>query len=741
MLHLHRAPLCLALLVSVLLVGSGGAVPASAGGTEPADDAVGASSDPDSPDPVSPVESLPGVGSVAHRGASTTAPENTLPAIRQAIVRQADFVGIDVHLTKDGVPVVLHDQDLKRTTDVEKHHPRRSSWPVNDFTLEQVKALDAGRWRSKIYAGAQVATLAEMLAELNVSDTGAFLEVKRPREYGGAEGIGAAVVSDLREHTDWLDEGGRNTRLVMQSFDAGFLEAFSRDYPDVAVGLLGVSSAEQMQDFPFATQINVNHNQLTPELVQEARQSSLAVSTWVVNDEARMAEVLALGVDAISTDRPAVLRRTLVAHDRVLDNDRESPPATPEEAELTIELPASAYAGDRVPVAVRLRSADGDPARWQWVRIEAYRDGRWTKLQSRVTDVNGSIPAAVTGRVGLRVRAVSSGSAWFTRSSSAVHRVDVTRQPTSLRLGGPATLVDEQAARLRIRWHTTNGRPVSGRANLWSRTGDRKWTLRRKVRVSDGTASLLVRPRRDTRYELRGYGGWWWQADRDRHRVDNVPPGQVVGVPVGAPAPRVRVAPQRRAVGAGANVTIRRIPRPVWDRMTGISWRRGCPVGRAGLRLVEVNYWGYDGYRHRGKIVVASAVARRTARVLTRLYERSVLVRSMHLVDRFGRSDRLRGGNATRSEAAGNSFGFNCQTVAGAPGRLSPRAWGRVLTLNPWENPRATSGGGSPNSWWLPRWRRSTVVHDDRTHPAVRAFRSEGARWARGSKRFAWFRF
>jgi len=467
----------------------------------------------------SPVQDQPGVGNVGHKGASRAAPENTLAAVHQAIAHQADFVGIDVRLTKDGVPVVLHDHDLRRTTDVERRFPHRQAWPVNAFTLQQVRRLDAGSWFSKAYSRLRIPTLAATLRALAASDTGAFLEVKSPAKYGGSERIGAVVVAALRKHTDWLDEDGRNVRLVVQSFSTRFLEAFSRDHPHVALGLLGVSSAEEMRRFPFATQINVHHARLTPALVRAAHSDEVAVSTWVVNSQARMAEVLALGVDAVSTDRPTLLRRVLVARDQVLDNGREPPPDTPVGSELTIDPAARAYARQRVPVAVDLTADDGEPARWQWVQIEVYRHRRWVRLQRRVTDVNGSIATTVTGRVGLRLRARSASSAWFEPDASQVHGVDVVRRPTEIRLRGPASIVDGRRARLEIRWRATNGSPVSGWASLWARAPDGTWAYRRRFRVSGGTAAVLVRPRRDTRYEVRGKRGWWWLPDQERHRV------------------------------------------------------------------------------------------------------------------------------------------------------------------------------------------------------------------------------
>jgi len=145
----------------------------------------------------------PEVVNIAHRGASSTAPENTLPAISQAVAARADFVEMDIRLTEDGVPVILHDQSLRRTTDVEEVFPGRSPWAVDDFTLTEVRHLDAGGWRSVDYRGAAVPTLDDALGELAGSPAGVVLEVKDPEMYGGVTGIGSKIMSVVMSHPRW----------------------------------------------------------------------------------------------------------------------------------------------------------------------------------------------------------------------------------------------------------------------------------------------------------------------------------------------------------------------------------------------------------------------------------------------------------------------------------------------------------------------------------------------------------
>ncbi|HEX5523610.1 MAG TPA: hypothetical protein VFX53_09185, partial [Pedococcus sp.] len=92
-------------------------------------------------------------------------------------------------------------------------------------------------------------------------------------------------------------------------------------------------------------------------------------------------------------------------------------------------------------------------------------------------------------------------------------------------------------------------------------------------------------------------------------------------VPRSGAEPAVRFPANRAAVGAGANATVEPVPGGVWDRMVGYSWTPGCPVGRSALRYVSVNFWGFDGRRSRGAVVVNGSIAGQTAAAFSRLYD------------------------------------------------------------------------------------------------------------------------
>jgi glycerophosphoryl diester phosphodiesterase len=130
---------------------------------------------------------------IAHRGASGYAPEHTLAAYRLALEQKVDFVEPDLAVTKDGVLVCLHDASLERTTDVATVFPDRSTpntsgrgsakqWLANDFTLAEMKRLDAGRWFDAKFAGQRMPTFQEMI-ELVRGKAGLYPELKSPPLY------------------------------------------------------------------------------------------------------------------------------------------------------------------------------------------------------------------------------------------------------------------------------------------------------------------------------------------------------------------------------------------------------------------------------------------------------------------------------------------------------------------------------------------------------------------------------
>ena len=246
---------------------------------------------------------------VAHRGASSEAPENTLAAVRRALGQDVDVVEVDVQRTKDGALVVLHDATLARTTDVRRLFPRRSPWLVSDFTFDEVRRLDAGGWCAPLFAGEQVPTLEQVVQTVRRSRAGLLVEVKETSLHPG---LAADVADALRAIPGYLDEAVADRRLVVQSFDAGAMQDHKEREPSVPVGVLGTPSKADLGALAtWADQVNPAHWSVGPDWVETVHRHGMQCQLWTVNRPATMRRALTMQVDGIITDRPRVLRGML----------------------------------------------------------------------------------------------------------------------------------------------------------------------------------------------------------------------------------------------------------------------------------------------------------------------------------------------------------------------------------------------------------------------------------------------
>jgi hypothetical protein len=143
----------------------------------------------------------------------------------------------------------------------------------------------------------------------------------------------------------------------------------------------------------------------------------------------------------------------------------------------------------------------------------------------------------------------------------------------------------------------------------------------------------------------------------------------------------VSSTPARDAAFRG---TIERIEAAQAKRMTGVSWRPGCPIALRDLRLLRVTHWGFDERVRKGRLIVHERVAREVVGVFRRLYVARFPIRRMVPVDAYGGSD-------FRSIEADNTSAFNCRFVEGTR-RWSEHAYGRAIDVNPIENPYVANG-------------------------------------------------
>jgi glycerophosphoryl diester phosphodiesterase len=244
----------------------------------------------------------------AHRGASAYAPENTLAAFAVGIEQRADWIESDVQATKDGELVLMHDTTLSRTTDVEQRFPGRSPWRVKDFTLAEIKTLDAGSWFDEEYAGEPVPTLKEMVAQVRSSRSGILMELKSPGLYPGIE---KRVAAEFDAFPGYVRSAVAAGRLAVQSFDFGSMKTYKSIQPGVPVGLLGTPAYADLDSYTWADQINPHYGSFDASYVARVHALGMDIHSWTVDDADMMSTVLDRGVDGVITNRPDVLENVI----------------------------------------------------------------------------------------------------------------------------------------------------------------------------------------------------------------------------------------------------------------------------------------------------------------------------------------------------------------------------------------------------------------------------------------------
>jgi glycerophosphoryl diester phosphodiesterase len=260
---------------------------------------------------------------IGHRGYCDIAPENTLPSFQLALEAGADLVELDYHQSKDGVPLVFHDDTFDRTTDARKKW-KRSRVKVSDKTAVEIQMLDAGSWFDPQFAGTKVPLLAEALKF--IGDRGGVTLIEHK------SGDAQALAQLLRERK-------MINRVVVISFDWKFLRQFHELEPAQILGALGPPA-----HLPNGRRPSGIFKKLTARLLDElaktgaklavwdrhvsklavylARQRGLRVWVYTVNDQKLAARLFDLGVKGIITNQPPLIRNVAIEYDDVADAAR-----------------------------------------------------------------------------------------------------------------------------------------------------------------------------------------------------------------------------------------------------------------------------------------------------------------------------------------------------------------------------------------------------------------------------------
>jgi glycerophosphoryl diester phosphodiesterase len=262
---------------------------------------------------------------IAHRGASSLAPENTLAAGCKALELGADMWELDVQMTADGEPVILHDNTLKRTSNVEAIFPGRRPWRVHQFNLNEIRQLDFGSWFEEqdpfgqvaagvvpdedlaSYVGEPIPTLEEVLKFTLEHGWRANLEIKDLTGIPGHEVVVKKVIS-LVERLDML------SLVHISSFNQSYLAQVRDSLRDISTGVLVSKRCPRPDILLRQLGSQTYHPRRTAIRLAEIpllNSQGFRVYVWNVNDEQTMKSMILAGANGIFTDFPQVLNSVL----------------------------------------------------------------------------------------------------------------------------------------------------------------------------------------------------------------------------------------------------------------------------------------------------------------------------------------------------------------------------------------------------------------------------------------------
>ncbi len=229
---------------------------------------------------------------IGHRGAAARAPENTLASLREAYRLGCRWVEFDVMLTRDGVPVLIHDEKVQRTTD--------GRGRVQELSFAELRTLDAGAWFAPRFAGERIPSLEEAIAVCHELGLAANVEIKPAR---GHEHVTGRIVAETLLRL-WPSNG---TRVLLSSFERSSLAAASMAAPALPRGLLAEALppdwAEAMQDLGCAS-LHLSHRRLRAAELRALLEQRVPVLLYTVNEPQRAIDLLTAGVAAVFTDVP-----------------------------------------------------------------------------------------------------------------------------------------------------------------------------------------------------------------------------------------------------------------------------------------------------------------------------------------------------------------------------------------------------------------------------------------------------
>ena len=231
---------------------------------------------------------------IAHRGASGTAPENTLAAIVRASDLGATAIELDVTISSDGVAVLLHDEDVGRTSN--------GNGLITQKTIDEIQKLDAGSWFDGAFAGERIPTLTQAMGVIN--QRGLFFNLEIKPSAGLEEKTAKIVAAEINKN--WQ----ANAPMLVSSTSEICLQTFQKINPHIPCGLITNTVPENwreiMQRNNFIS-IHFHYSNAKPELVREIKNAGYSALVYTVDDPEMVKNLFVMGIDAIFTNFPEMI--------------------------------------------------------------------------------------------------------------------------------------------------------------------------------------------------------------------------------------------------------------------------------------------------------------------------------------------------------------------------------------------------------------------------------------------------
>lgn len=239
---------------------------------------------------------------IAHRGASAYHPENTMAAFRAAVDMKAEMIEVDITLSKDGVPMVIHDGTLDRTT--------TGKGAVADYTTEELKQLDAGIWFSEEHAGEKIPTLEEVIAFAK-DKIALNIEIKH-------ESVTDSVYGGIEEKAlNLVRKYEMEPYVLFSSFSYKAIAHLRELDVDIATALLyekhqsGEKSPSDLTSEYKADAFNCSISDFSKKWAENTSEYDIPVFIYTVNNKSEMEKMIIMGVSGIFSDKPDLLKQVV----------------------------------------------------------------------------------------------------------------------------------------------------------------------------------------------------------------------------------------------------------------------------------------------------------------------------------------------------------------------------------------------------------------------------------------------